>query len=180
AADRARRGAGMNTSQAVARLLRDRPLAFTLTFATWTANYCSPLVTGWLTRAFFDGLSGAAPAGLNPWSLIALMLANELVRILTSAAGLYTWFTLWQSCKTLLRKNLFDWLLLGPGARLLPASAGEAVGRFRDGVDMFMLYIDTWIDLVGQAAFWVVALVLTVMIKSLRVVQALGPLMLVA
>ncbi|TMC54540.1 MAG: ABC transporter ATP-binding protein [Chloroflexi bacterium] len=170
----------MNTSQAFMRLLRDRPLAFTLTFATWTATYCTPLVTGWLTRAFFDRLSGDAAAGPNVWTLIGLMVANELARILTSAAGVYTWFTLWQSCKTLLRKNLFDWLMLGPGARLLPDSAGEAVGRFRDDVDMFMLYIDTWIDLVGEGAFSVVALVVMWQINPVITLFACAPLLLVA
>jgi len=127
--------AKLNTSQALGRLLRDRPIQFALTFATWTGSYCAPLVTGWLTREFFNRLSGDALAGFNPWTLIALMVASELGRIFVSGIGIYAWFTLWFQCKTLIRKNLFDWLMLAPGARLLPDSAGEAVSRFRDDVE---------------------------------------------
>ncbi len=170
----------LNTSQAVGRMLRGRPLVFVLTFGLWTASYCAPLVTGWLTREFFNRLSNDAVAGLNVWTLIALMVANELARIIVSMFGIYTWFTLWYQCMLLLQQNMFSWLMLGPGARLLPDSAGEAVSRFRDDVEMFMVYIDTWIDLLGEGAFTLIALIIMWQINPLVTLFACAPLLLVA
>ncbi|MCA1554582.1 MAG: ABC transporter ATP-binding protein/permease, partial [Chloroflexi bacterium] len=162
------------------RMLRDRPIAFALTFTLWTAAYCAPLVTGWLTREFFNHVSDETAAGGNLWTLIGLMVASELARIAVSWLGIYWWFAVWQGSKTLLYHNLFRWLMLGPGARLLPDSAGEAVSRFRDDVEMFMLYIDTWIDFIGEGVFTLIALVIMWQINPLITLFACAPLLLVA
>ncbi len=170
----------MNTRQAIGRLARARPGVFILTFSLWTLFYSAPLLTGLLTREFFTALTGDTPARFDVPTLIALLVATEGMRLITFAYGIRVWFMLWQTLKTLLRKNLFEWIMQGPGARILPDSPGEAVSRFRDDVEEFMLYLDTWIDLIGEGVFTAVALVIMFRINPLITVVACVPLIVVA
>ena len=55
-----------------------------------TLFYLFPLIPGLIVRWFFDTLTGASPAGLNEWSLIALLLGTTVVR---AAALLLAGFT---------------------------------------------------------------------------------------
>jgi ATP-binding cassette subfamily B protein len=56
-----------------------------------TMFYLFPLIPGLLVRWFFDTLTGARPAGLNEWSLIALLLVGYLVfRFLNPSGGTTT------------------------------------------------------------------------------------------
>ena len=59
----------------------------------------------------------------------------------------------------LLRRNVFERILHRPGARALPASAGEAVSRFRDDVMVIERFISWTLDPVGQAIVTAIALV---------------------
>jgi ATP-binding cassette subfamily B protein len=98
----------------------------------WTVLFCGGLAVGPILRAIFDRLGGAAPAGLTVWSLIALMVAVELGRLVASLGRAFTDVTIEWRVIALLRSNLLDRILHFPGARALPDSPGEAVSRFRD------------------------------------------------
>jgi hypothetical protein len=65
------------------------------------------LATGLLMRAFFDTLSGEAPVSVGVWTLIALLIGSEAVRIGVFCLGMFFWFTFWFGAEALLRGNLF-------------------------------------------------------------------------
>src|SRR6266540_1624895 len=139
------------------RLARSRPWLFTASFTLWVLFAFMPLATGLIIRAFFNTLTNAPSTG-NVWPLIGLLVGSEALRIAVLLACMTCWMTFWHAGETLLRVNLLQWLLNGPGTRLLPESPGEAVSRFRDDVFELMLFLDTWLDVTGVIVFWVAAL----------------------
>ena len=143
----------LTTVQTMLRLARIRPWYFVLTHVIWTADYCLPLLTGLLIREFFDALSGSAAAHMDARTALALLVAVESTHVLSTGVGIGVWFTVWQTLKSVLRRNMYEWLLQAPGARRLPDSPGEAVSRFRDDTEMYMLYMDIWIDVIAEGVF---------------------------
>jgi ABC-type multidrug transport system fused ATPase/permease subunit len=168
----------LNTWRLAWRLTRFYPWLFAASVATWFLFYSIPLLTGLVTRAFFDALTGNGQAGLSVWAIVALYAGVEAARIATFCGAVLTWNTYWPTAETLLRKNLLGWIVQGPGARVLPDSTGEAVSRFREDVEELMNFIDTWLDLGGELIFAVVALVIMARISLLITVVVSLPLML--
>ncbi len=79
----------MRTWKYVWRLVRFVPLLYALLAGLWVVAFAVPLASGWVLRAFFNTLTGDAPARLGLWALVALMvvvpIARELVRIVVFA-----------------------------------------------------------------------------------------------
>ncbi|MBN1579785.1 MAG: ABC transporter ATP-binding protein [Anaerolineae bacterium] len=117
-----------------------------------------PQVTGLITREFFDTLTGNSQAGLEPWSLIALMVVAALGRVASVFGDITLESTLLARSRALIRKNLFSSILQHPGARAVPGSPGEAVSRFRGDVDEVVYFIDRIVFLIGRIVFAVVAI----------------------
>jgi ATP-binding cassette, subfamily B, bacterial len=100
------------------RTIRFRPGFYTLMIGLRILVFAgAPWVTGLVVRAFFDGLTHRAPAGLSPWTLAALLVATALLRacaVLGDLTGIFTWtFTV----GALLQRNMFARILERPGAR---------------------------------------------------------------
>src|SRR5438046_2289973 len=121
----------MTTGRAIWTLARYRSGLYLLNFGIWTLFYVVPLSTGLITKSFFDGLSGKEQAGLNVWALIGLLVGLSTARVFFLLAGMISWSGFWYTIEALLRKNMMGWLVLGPGARTLHGSPGEAVSTFR-------------------------------------------------
>jgi ATP-binding cassette subfamily B protein len=125
----------MKTWQYIIQLIRHQLwlyLLFSLVriFVFVGGNQASAL----LTRAFFDHLTGAAPATIGVWGLIALFVGARMSSYLLFALSRVTMVG-WQFISgMLLRKNIFERILDRPGARAVPGSSGEAVSRFREDV----------------------------------------------
>ena len=124
-----------------------------------------PQITGLITRAFFDTLTGASRAGLDPWSLIALMVGAALARVASIFGDITLEFTYMARSRALLRKNLFNNILQHPGARAVPRSPGEAVSRFRGDVNEVVRFTDRIVFLIGQTAFAIAAIVVMLRIN---------------
>ena len=149
------------------QVARYRPWLFAASFSAWVLVYTIPLAAGLATRAFFDALSGEAPAGIGVWALLALAVGAEGWRIATLFGAACVWDICWLIMGSLLRSNLLEGIVLGPGPRSLPDSPGEAVSRFRDDVEEFLVFIDTWLDFSGQALFTAIALAIMLSINPL-------------
>src|SRR5689334_958837 len=100
-----------------------------------TMFYLFPLIPGLIIRWFFDALTGAAPAGLNEWSLIALLLGTTVFRAIALMLASLAERTVQLIAQSLMRRNLLARILTHPGAQALPASPGEAISRFRDDMN---------------------------------------------
>lgn len=141
-----------------ARLALARWPLFVTGVVTVLIHYLSLLVSGPILQAFFDDLSGARPAGLDPLSLLAILAGLAVVQgvlAVGSAAEVCTR----TAVEVLMRRNLIGAALARLPGRWLPATAGEAVGRLRDdtlGVSQALTYA---FDPIGALAMVAIALV---------------------
>jgi ABC-type multidrug transport system fused ATPase/permease subunit len=165
----------LTTWQYLWRLLRCDTRLFALNLVAWTAVHTFPLLTGLITGWFFDALTGHGPLGLSVWLVVAIFTAAGVARFGIFAGGLLIWFTYYFTVQALLRRNLFDWVMRGPGTHRLPDSPGEAMSRFRDDVEEVSRLFENWIDVGGMTLFIVIALVIMVRIDALIAVVVYLP-----
>ncbi|MFL5734258.1 MAG: ABC transporter ATP-binding protein [Chloroflexia bacterium] len=169
----------MSTREATWQLARYKPWVYLLNFGLWTVFYMIPLAAGLVTKAFFDTLSGGGQAGFGVWGIIALLAGVSLARMFVLLVALISWSDFWLTIEALLRRNMLEWLVTGPGSRKLPGSPGEAVSTFRDDVENVLEYLDGWLDLAGEAVFTVIALAIMLSINPLITLVAALPLVVV-
>jgi ABC-type multidrug transport system fused ATPase/permease subunit len=155
------------TLRLINRLIHYRFGLFVINLVAWGVIHTLPLLFGLIIKALFDALSGAAPAGLNPWTLVALLLSVNLSRIGFFGWGVWVYATLWHELTLLIRRNLLNWLMNACGSRRLPDSPGEAVTRFRDDVDDVMALIESLVDAGGLLLFALVAVIIMALINPL-------------
>jgi ATP-binding cassette subfamily B protein len=118
-----------------------------------------PQIAGFLIRAIFDNLSGEAAAGINVYTLIALLVANAAAKSIAIFGDVWVYFHFRFSVAALLRTNLFTRILERPGARAVPDSPGEAVSRFRGDVDEIAFYMAESLIVVAFGAFTLVSVI---------------------
>ena len=150
----------------------------------WLGNWLAMMVTmlfyqipALALREFFNALSGSTQAGLNLWTIIALLFAAEIGSTLGIYGLISTNTPFFMNTMTLLRKNLLRHILRRPGASALPDSPGEAISRFRGDtfeISLFGLWLN---DLMGTIAFNVIALIVMVRISPIYTGLALLPLL---
>ena len=170
----------MTTWRLLLRLARFRPGLYLLSgLLASIMFYVFPLVPGLIVRRLFDVLSGEAPAGLNHWSLLALLAAVGLVRVAALVGAVAAEITLNQTTAALLRHNLLEHILRRPGARALPASPGEAISRLRDDVHAAVFFLSWTLDPVGQAVVLLFALAVLASINPLLTLIVVLPLLVV-
>lgn len=115
----------------------------------WTAFHAIPASFGWFFKLIFDKLSGESPAGLNIWTLIALLVTAYMGRVVVFRYAFDTFSKYYLMITAYLRRNMMDHLLNAPGSRLMPESSSEAVSRFRDDAEDVTRYAENWIDVWG-------------------------------
>ena len=91
--------------------------------------YVLSLLPALVVSRIFDTISGAAPAGVNLWTLFALLVAIALASLLTFIAASGFENTLHHVINTLLRRNLLAHILRQPGARAAVVKEMSAVPR---------------------------------------------------
>jgi ATP-binding cassette, subfamily B, bacterial len=96
--------------------------------------YAAPIALGLIARAVFDTISGAAPVGLNVWSMVGLYVAVGLGQLGLSFVDVWGNTTFRYEVSGIVRRNMFAALLRRPGALPLPVPTGEALSRYRNDV----------------------------------------------
>ena len=94
-----------------------------------------PQATAWMIRTFFDALTGQAPAGLNLWTVLALLAVIYLSDV---PLEIYYWLTRLSASYTLdavLRANVVERIFDAPGAVPLPEATGVTVNRINEDVE---------------------------------------------
>jgi ATP-binding cassette subfamily B protein len=125
----------------------------------WALSHSLPIVTGLILKAVFDRLTGDRPAYTSALSLLAVLVAAEVGRAVVGWGAMAAWPGWWQVVGAWVRANLL-WSVLcapGPPSDRLPASPGEAIGRFRDDVEDLIWFVDVWVDVAGGVVFTVAA-----------------------
>ncbi|HEV7214911.1 MAG TPA: ABC transporter ATP-binding protein, partial [Chloroflexota bacterium] len=166
----------MKTYKVIWRLVRYTPLSCSAALLFSVAVFGLPVPLGLVTMAFFDRLSGAAPAGTSVGAIIALFVVVETFGVLSSAGLSLSWGSALQTGMALLRKNLLRAVLQAPAAVALAESSGAAMSRFRDDVEEVVESIDAWLDLAGRSVTVVVALAIMLRINATITALAFVPL----
>ncbi len=138
--------------------------------------YVFPLVPGLIVRSYLDRLAGGGKVDLAAWGLLGLLVGTAVARFAALIAATAAEITVQQVAAALLRQNLFARILRRPGANALPASAGEAISRFRDDVDAIVHFLSWTLDPVGQAVVSGFALVVLAQIDPLITLTVFLPL----
>lgn len=167
----------MNTWRLAWRLARYRPWLFAASVVLWTGVHSLPVITGLATGLFFDALDDRAALDLNVATVIAVLVAIEVTRMVCFFGAAVVWTYNWQILETVLRTNMLEWVVEGEGVRQLPGNPGEVVSRFRDDAESFVDFIDTWLDVIGNAVFAVVAVVIMARIDAPITAVVLVPLL---
>lgn len=160
------------------RLWKIRPGLATAGTLAWVAFHVMPFFVGIVLRAIFDAISGSEPAGLNAYSLIAVLAGVEAARWSIFFGAWVSWLRMWEWMSALLRANMLAGALFdpGPASERLPRSAGEAVTRFRDDVEDIVWFVDIHLDIAGGIVFAALALAVMWEIDPLVTLVAILPL----
>ncbi|AFZ33128.1 Xenobiotic-transporting ATPase [Gloeocapsa sp. PCC 7428] len=124
-----------------------------------------PAIPGLLVREFFDTFTDKSQLNLSPQTLIALLLATGLARILAIFSGRVTKTQHRFTMSSLLRHNLLSQLLQRPGAQPLSTerevdtvSAGEILSYFREDANQVEDNVVGTNEILGEGVFALVAL----------------------
>jgi ATP-binding cassette subfamily B protein len=158
------------------RLIRFRPTGFVANVILWGLVNSRPLLYGWLSKLFFDALSGEAPAGVNAWTVVALLAASGLVNMAIFRGATAVTSDLWLSVKALMRKNVLGWLLESPGPKVLEEGTGQTVSRFREDIDEVGDYVAiTLVDIGAAVAMWALGIAVMWRISPQVTAVAIAP-----
>jgi ATP-binding cassette subfamily B protein len=138
-----------------------------------------PQISGLLIREIFNTLSGSESAGVNIYTLIALLVATAAGKAFAIFADVWVYSRFRWSVAALLRNNLFSYILKRPGAQAVPDSPGEAISRFRGDVDEVAFYLAESLIVVGFGFFAVVAVVIMFQTDALITLVVIVPLILI-
>ncbi|CAA9248339.1 MAG: Heterodimeric efflux ABC transporter, permease/ATP-binding subunit 2 [uncultured Chloroflexi bacterium] len=166
----------MKTWQLIVRLMRLSPWRLGLAGASATAVFSLPVATGLVIRAFFDLLSGSAPAGFGLWEVLVLFLVVDAGLLISDAGLSFGWITFLNASMATLRHDLLHQVLRRHSASAaLPESSGAVMSRFRDDAEEIVESIDAWIDIVGRTVFMAIALVVLFRINTALTLSVLLP-----
>jgi ATP-binding cassette, subfamily B, bacterial len=118
------------------------------------------VLPGLIQKQVFDSITGAAPASINLWLLIALFVGVEVARLAATVSADWYGMSFRLITSALLRRNMFASILRRRGDTALPVSPGEAVNRMREGEDMGEVSdFPTWFpEVVGQVGAALIAI----------------------
>jgi ATP-binding cassette, subfamily B, bacterial len=167
----------VSTAGLLWRIVRLRPWFYAVLLVSETTFLVGRLVPGYLERAIFDRLTGQA-AGLNAFTLIAIMVSAELGRLVMSLTWNVSEAVVQYHGAAVLQRTMMRRVLARPGAAQ-QLSPGEMVSRFRDDVEDTVVFSTVPVTLFGTFAFSVVALVLMVRINAQLTGLVVLPLLLV-
>lgn len=161
------------------RLFRYRPVLYTCNALAWTLIYLAPIAPGWVTKKFFDSLTGEADYKFGIAAVVALLIAAAIGRSVLIIFGFITDVQFRFRISGLLRRNMLEHVLKEPGARAIPVSPGEAISNFRDDVEQTEEAISWSVDSFGMTVFAVVSSIILVRINAELTLWVFVPLVVV-
>lgn len=149
----------MTTGKSVIQLVRYRPLLFLGTILFRGIDDLVPFAIGIIMKGFFDALTGESPAGLNPWTFVALFIIVELGDRSVLISSAFVWARWRYAISTLLRKNLITAIMNMSAPHRVSTASGEVTNRLRDDVDGIVRYLEQYIHLWGNTIFAILAII---------------------
>ena len=171
--------ATMPTWKLILQLIRFHQWRFLYNTVGFSTMLVSWLIPGWVSREFFNLISGQAPAAFSFWSLIVLLIAGTLARIGGIFGTIKSNVPFSYRSQTFLHKNMLSRILELPGAAALPESPGATISRFREDVNELPWFALWMNNLVGTGLFSAVALFIMWRINPTMTLVAFAPLALI-
>jgi ATP-binding cassette subfamily B protein/ATP-binding cassette subfamily C protein len=138
-----------------------------------------PILPGLILREFFNSLTGESEYNFSPTTLIIILLAIGLGRVIFIFIGRVTKTQHRFTMNALLRHNLLQAILKRPGAMSLPVSPGELISYFRDDIDLIENNIVGTAEIFDAAIFAFTSLIILANINWKMTVLVFLPLALV-
>lgn len=161
------------------RIITFSPWLYVAVVGFMTALTLLQQIPAFITRQFFNELTGSAQVSYGLWTLVAFLVVSVVAELCLRFGVMYSRVTFTFVSGALLRKNLFQHILSQPGARPMPTSPGEAISRFRgdlDEISQFTLWIR---DVVSMGIMTAVAVIVMFSINPAITVVTLLPLVIV-
>ncbi len=149
----------MTAGKSAIQLIRYRPLLFLGTILFRGIDDLVPFAIGIIMKGFFDALTGESPAGLNPWTFVALFIIVELGDRSVLISSAFVWARWRYAISTLLRKNLITAIMNMSAPHRVSTASGEVTNRLRDDVDGIVRYLEQYIHLWGNTIFAILAII---------------------
>ncbi|MEV5447283.1 ABC transporter transmembrane domain-containing protein, partial [Streptomyces sp. NPDC052644] len=156
-------------------LLAGRGRRYAVLAAVWAVLRLGMLALGLLMQTAFDSLSGQSAAGLNLWSVVALVAGIEAARISLQFSTVVPWLEPRMQYHTVgaLRMSLFE-SLLEPPPQAAHGSVGEAVATVgTDAADAGFFVVWSPIN-IARWLFAVAAITIMMRIDVLITLSILG------
>jgi ATP-binding cassette subfamily B protein len=146
------------------QLMRFQPVLFAVHSVFAILFFIFMVLPGLIEKSIFDSITGAQPALVNLWLLVALYVGVEAARLAAALGADWFGWTFRLAVGALLRRNIFASQLrtrgAGAAARELTIAPGEAVNRLREDVGEVADF-PTWLpDAVGQLGAALIAVII--------------------
>ncbi|AVH69236.1 ABC transporter ATP-binding protein [Nostoc sp. 'Lobaria pulmonaria (5183) cyanobiont'] len=158
-------------------LIRYKPL-FYLTNGLLASGlfYFFLLIPGLIIRQIFDTITVKTAAGLNVWTLLALLVGSVITQQTFMLIGVTADGVFRMHVATLLRKHLLARIWERPGAQALPSSSGEAISRFRDDIQAILDFLTFSFDPIAQGLAITIGLIILARVNLLLALIVFAPL----
>lgn len=157
-------------------MLRYKAALFALDSFFLVLMQATPLVPGLITRWFFDVLSGRTAAGLEPWSIAALLLVVALGRVVVILCAVSLDILHAFYVKSMLRRNMLEGVLDLPGTTALRQPLGEVLSGFREDPEHVHAVLTLVPDTAGAVLSSLVAVLILYRISPKLTLLVFGPL----
>lgn len=154
----------MKTLKLIWRMITYRPWLYLMNALAWMAIHTLPVLPGLISRTFFNSLTDQV-AGLNIWTIIAMLVGVALARISCIVLGSLTDSKHRFTMSAMLRNNMLRGILQRPGSQAVTCSPGEAVSYFREDAEAAEDIISWTVDMLGTLTFCIVAVIVLVSIS---------------
>lgn len=145
-------------------LLRFQPGLYLLNCLSITLVFVTEMLVGLVAQNFFNRLP-AHTAWSSLWWIAALLLCSNLGRATFLFGCQITNSPFMYKSAAMIQRNILARILQLPGARALPASAGEAISRLRDDVDENTGFLMGFNDMIAFVLFTVTAIIIMLRIN---------------
>ncbi len=161
--------------QVLGKIFRTNPVLVFINSSLWIANYILPLGISFAVGIFFNGLTRNDSAQFNITTAIILLLTIVFMRVTTFMGGTFSFLTFEYWIYTLLRRNIFSWIIDENSNQSAPDSAGEIISKLRDDTYELIDLIDIFTDGLGISLFLCVSIAIMLYINVTVTVLTLLP-----
>jgi ATP-binding cassette, subfamily B, bacterial len=146
-------------------LIRHQPWSYAIHWVCQMLFITAPVALGLIEKTVFDTITGAAPATVGLWALVALYISTGLAQLAISFGAVWSDVTFRYGVGGLLRHNMLASLLRRPGALAPPVSSGEAISRYRDDVNEVSDFPTWFPNVAGEVLAFVFAVAIMAQIN---------------